>query len=142
MTLKDTHPYFIDAKAAGSHEETAVLLTGTADEFKISQDDIRSQRGGYRVTQALKDALDADYADGGYDDSPASEPQEGAASEPQEGPDAETLLAAERMEVPAGEESLASTTVSASTTEAPTKAPTKKTSGTRAARKTTKNDEN
>lgn len=59
-----THPYLVPFDTAGSRKETAVLLVGTADEFKIDQRSIRMVRNGFRITQDLYDVLydDADNA--------------------------------------------------------------------------------
>lgn len=136
MSLRDTHPYFVENNARGSREETAVLLVGTADEFGIDQRDIKMVRGGFRISQAMLDALNEDYEDGGYDeDEPDGDPEVEDGSEAVEVPDsgdASAEVDPRSVEALAGAQEAAEPVQEA----VETKATPKKTSGTRAAKKT------
>lgn len=44
-----------------SRKNTAILLVGTADEFGIDQRSILAARSGFWITEALAQALKADY---------------------------------------------------------------------------------
>lgn len=54
---RTTHPNFVPDNTAGSRQETAVLLVGTADEFGVPQRDIASTQGGYWISDTLADVL-------------------------------------------------------------------------------------
>jgi hypothetical protein len=56
-----THPFFIED--GESRQETAILLVGTAEEAGIDQRDVRATRGGFRITQAVADALGLDTSE-------------------------------------------------------------------------------
>ncbi len=77
----ETHPYFVPDSLEGSRRETAVLLSGSAAEFSqdverdsmgtpvdgsepISQHDIQSVQGGFRITEALYERIWGDDEDG------------------------------------------------------------------------------
>jgi hypothetical protein len=55
---RTTHPYFVPN--GDNRKDTAVLLVGTAGEYGIDQRDIRMVRGGFRISQAVADALGLD----------------------------------------------------------------------------------
>lgn len=63
-----SHPHFVPNAALGSRQRTATLLVGTAREFGIAQQDIRSTRGGFYISQALASVLQeecgTDYTSG------------------------------------------------------------------------------
>lgn len=52
---------FIASEHAGSRQDTAILLVGTAREFDIDQHDIVLAAGGFKISDALLDVL---YAEG------------------------------------------------------------------------------
>lgn len=76
---KTTHPFFISN--GEDRKETATLLVGTADEYDIDQRDIRMVRGGFRISEALADALGLDTSDEDetedWDNQDAPEPEGG-----------------------------------------------------------------
>jgi len=50
-----THPYFV---ANGENRrETAQVLVGTAEEYGVDQDDIFATQDGFRISQAMSDAM-------------------------------------------------------------------------------------
>ncbi len=51
------HTVFVPEDSAGTRQETAVLLVGTAREFGIHQRDIKSAHGGFWITDVLADVL-------------------------------------------------------------------------------------
>lgn len=46
-----------------SRQETAILLVGTAEEFGVSQQDIRVVQGGFMISDALNDILTSELED-------------------------------------------------------------------------------
>lgn len=55
---KNTHPYHVPDDTAGSRQETAALLVGTADEYGISQREVFAvPSGGFRISEAVFNAL-------------------------------------------------------------------------------------
>lgn len=62
--LKDSHPHFVQDRHSGSRQDTAILLTGTAEEFGIDQHDIRATQGGFYITQRMHDLLASEGVEG------------------------------------------------------------------------------
>ena len=58
--MNPNHPNFVAADAAGTRQETAALLVGTAREFGIDQHDIKRVSNGYLITDRLADILEAE----------------------------------------------------------------------------------
>lgn len=56
MSTVDSHPVFVPN--GESRKETAILLVGTAEEFGVSQNDVKASNGGFFITEALADILD------------------------------------------------------------------------------------
>jgi hypothetical protein len=54
---RKTHPQFVPNDTAGTREDTAVLLVGTAKEHGLPQRDIASTHGGYWITSRLADLV-------------------------------------------------------------------------------------
>ncbi len=71
MAFPRSHPVFVQNDTAGTRQDTAVLLVGTAREFDISQQDIQSTQGGFWITEALADVL---YAEAEQEAEPEAEP--------------------------------------------------------------------
>lgn len=57
-------PHLIEKDFAGSSQETAILLVGTAREFGIPQWEIAMDRGGFRISDRLHSVL---YDEGVFD---------------------------------------------------------------------------
>lgn len=60
---RNSHPVFIESSFAGSRQETAILLVGTAREFDIPQREIASTHTGYYISERLADVLAAEMGD-------------------------------------------------------------------------------
>lgn len=58
--MNPSHPNFVEANAAGTRQDTAALLVGTAREFGIDQHAIKRAGGGYYITDELADILEAE----------------------------------------------------------------------------------
>lgn len=85
---KTTHPYFVPN--GDDRKQTAVLLVGTADEYGIDQREIRTARGGFRISENVANALGLDgaepepEADGPEPEADGAEPEaDGAEPEPE-----------------------------------------------------------
>lgn len=76
------HPVFVANDTAGTRRDTAVLLVGTAREFKIHQRAIQSTHNGYWITDELADVL--------YDEGVTDEVSGNDAVEPEPEPNKKT----------------------------------------------------
>lgn len=71
-----TFPNWVPQDTAGSREETATLLVGTAKEHDlVVRYHVRSTRGGYWISDALADLAFEDEDVSGNGDEPEPEPK-------------------------------------------------------------------